>query len=157
MLTVDNLKYSIRRVQQEALLRRKHESRKHHLTPKFLQRLYASIWMASAKMEWNDERKRWDYTWGARQKTRATQPVPRDKQLFEGLENLQKTAVREPQKSPKWQERKMHRKRGIEINLLVGAAAGDRQGMEGLDRVGRGGEDGGRARLENRRRGGGEW
>lgn len=38
--------------------------RVHNITPRFMQRLWAKVFMQSAMMEWDDEKKKWTVVWG---------------------------------------------------------------------------------------------
>lgn len=92
MLTVDNIKNSIRNSQLPLLRSRLDTRNRHAITPKFLQRLHASIWQLSCKMHWDAEKQTWRYTWGkgknllAQGKKREIKG--RDLQLFEGLDQV---------------------------------------------------------------------
>lgn len=126
MLTLENLKFSIRHTQQEVLRNRKDSFSYHVMTPKFLQRLYASIWLASPKMEWNGEARKWVYTWGSKTepKKREVRTCPRDGQLFEGLEGMPKGFGRDGENGGKktFSEKREERMRikGVEPEWGIG-------------------------------------
>lgn len=93
LLSVENLKVSIRTSQADVLRDRVNQRNRHDITPKFLQRLHASIWHLSPKMTWDEESKNWRYGWGKPKGSvlqgKRTAVSPRDLQLFEGLENME--------------------------------------------------------------------
>ena len=81
--------HSHRAALRESLLLRD----RHHITPKFMQRMYAHIWHLSPKMTWDSEKEEWVYTWGGNKSSSSrgqrSPVVPRDMQLFEGIEELE--------------------------------------------------------------------
>mgnify|MGYP003304875222 CR=1 FL=1 len=109
MFTLENIKYGIRHTQLKALRDRKTERDHHTITPKFLQRIHHRIFEISPKMSWDSDMLRWIYTWGSspKSKDRQAKVVPRDRQLFSGLEEVkdlvggEKVELKLP-----WKERK---------------------------------------------------
>lgn len=85
LLTLDNLKFSIRHSMRKKIERKDQEREFHELAPQLLRRMHARIWYASCKMEWDGEGKKWNYTWGSKAEPKKWREkvVPRDGQLWE--------------------------------------------------------------------------
>lgn len=131
ILTLEKIKYGIRHTQLEALRDRKTERDHHTITPKFLQRIHHRIFEISPKMSWDSDLLRWIYTWGSspKSKDRQAKVVPRDRQLFSGLEEMRDLVGEEKVglKLP-WKERKRLRE-------MAQAEGVDGDGGRGLGRL----------------------
>ncbi|KAI8941486.1 hypothetical protein NX059_002703 [Plenodomus lindquistii] len=74
--------------------------RPHHITPKYMRRLYTKILVLSCKLEYDHERNRWNAVWG--ESTKTINPniynVPTDASLFAGVDET--GHVPQPPKQP---------------------------------------------------------
>lgn len=162
MLSFDTIKYGIRHTQLKVLRDRRTERDHHSVTPKFLRRIHHRIFEISPRMEWDSESLRWIYTWGSspKSKDRQAKVVPRDRQLFSGLEEIKSEDLggKVELKLP-WKERKRLREmaqaeglekdggRGLarlyEAAAEMGEAAVRREVLEDVESE-TGGQDGGK-------------
>ena len=66
------------------------KSRPHQLTPRFMRRLWSSVFHKCPRLDWNNERKKWDVTWGDVEK-QATLAISPHKELapsiFDGVDD----------------------------------------------------------------------
>ncbi|KAL8904787.1 MAG: hypothetical protein Q9171_006918 [Xanthocarpia ochracea] len=57
-------------------------SRPHQLTPRFMRRLWSNIFQKCPRLDWNNERKKWDVTWGNVQEQAQLIINPQEELLF---------------------------------------------------------------------------
>ncbi|KAL8780539.1 MAG: hypothetical protein Q9213_006435 [Squamulea squamosa] len=64
-------------------------SRPHQLTPRFMRRLWSNVFQKCPRLDWNNERKKWDVTWGNIQKQAELAIHPQKKlfpDMFDGVD-----------------------------------------------------------------------
>ena len=125
LLTLDNLKFSIRHSMRKEIERKDQEREWHEVTPQLLRRMHARIWYASCKMEWDGEVRKWAYEWGSKSEPKKWREkvVPRDGQLWKMMGRDETSKLKEygPAKESKKSEKSGRVDKRTQKVLRIGA------------------------------------